>query len=102
MSLRSELISQQHLRRGVTRAQKVFEQVPGVVPATQSVKIGSGRKWPIHSASIECMTDSIEPCILATALLSHELEQLIGQLSINCGTDLETLRLSVTNLDKIS
>src|SRR5437764_14926763 len=102
MGLRSKLISQQHLRRGVTRSQEVLEQVSRVVPATTGVKISSSRQWPIRSATIECVTDSIEPWIVAAALLSHEFEQLIGHISINRSADLEKLRLSVTNLDKIS
>src|SRR2546427_11525989 len=101
MSLRSKLISQQHLRRGVTRSQKVFEQVPRVVPATTSVKIGSGRQWPIRGASIECVTDSIEPRIVATALLSHELEQLIGQVSIRGVANLKRKRRGRGDLHKI-
>src|SRR5260370_40242780 len=82
MSLRSKLISQQHLRRGVTRSQKVLEQVSRVVPATKSVKLGSGRQWSIRSATIECMPESIGPWLVAPALLAHERDQLNDRGSI--------------------
>src|SRR5207302_1457961 len=101
MSFCSKLIGQQHLGRGVTRSQEVFEQVSRVVPATTSVKISSGRQWPIRSPAIECMTDSVEPRIVATALLSHELEQLIGHVSIRGVANLKRERCRLADSHKI-
>src|SRR6266852_419981 len=101
MSLSSKLISQQHLRRGVTRSQEVLEQVSRVVPATTSVKIGSGRQWPIRGAAVECVTDSIEPWIVAATLLAHELEQLIGHVSIRGVANLKRERHRLADSHKI-
>src|SRR5438067_13767416 len=101
MGLRSKLISKQPLRRGVTRSQEVLEQVSRVVPAATSVKISSSRQWPIRSATIECVTDSIEPWIVAAALLSHELEQLIGQFSIRGVANLKRERCRIADSHKI-
>src|SRR5207247_7740924 len=48
-----------------------------------------------------CVTDSIEPRIVATALLSHELEQLIGQVSIRGVANLKRKRRGRGDLHKI-
>src|SRR5438128_2252098 len=101
MSLRFKLISQQHLCRRVTRRQEVLEQVSRVVPATTRAKISSGRQWPKRSAAIECMTNSIEPWIVAAALLSHKFEQLIGQFSIREVVNLKRERCRLADSHKI-
>src|SRR6185503_4958165 len=63
-----KLISEQHLRCGITRGEKVFELIASVVPATGSVDVRAGR-----SAAVERVTGSIDIRVVAAALLPHEL-----------------------------
>jgi len=53
------------------------------VPSACCIDECSGRLRSKRSATVECVTLSFNKWVIATALLPHELEQLIGDIRVN-------------------
>src|ERR1051326_5784380 len=71
------------------------------MPAASGIDISAIGHWPKSCAAIVRMANRIEPWVIAAALLAHELQQFIGQWSIDSFVYHERSRSKVTHLQQI-
>src|SRR5262249_51384864 len=74
-----QLPGEEHLGGGVGGGEQIFQQVGGVMPAAASVEVRAVGQGTVSGPTIEGMANGIDPGIVAAALLSHELEELIRE-----------------------
>ena len=69
-----QLIRQQHLRRRIARRKQILQLIARIMPTAAGIHIAAGRHRPIDRPAIERMAHGIDPGVVPTPLLPHELQ----------------------------
>ena len=99
-SLRPQLIRQQHLRRRIARRQQILQLIARIVPTAAGIDVAARRQRPIHRPAIERMAHRIDPRVVPTPLLPHELQQLIRQLGVRVAVESKRRRLRIAQAER--
>src|SRR3954452_4891999 len=97
----TQFVSEQHLGRSITRGQQIFKLVSRIVPAAARIDVTPGRQRSVDRAAIKRMANSVDPWVVATALLPHEFEELIRQFLVHSRVDREYWRFHFAALQVV-